>query len=108
MTTGANLLPTSANLSPDASNNNSALIAGIVGGIVALLLLLGLIVFLVARSRRAKDSDGHSLQTVAQPASVAAATAAHGNYDRININIPSYDDVHEVRSPYESVHDKLT
>lgn len=40
----------------DADDDNAALIGGIVGGVVALLLIGGLIAFLVVRSRRSVNN----------------------------------------------------
>jgi hypothetical protein len=53
----------------DSLSDNAPLIGGIVGGVVALLLIGGLIAFLVARSRRrAKDHPNNdaALQSVRQ------------------------------------------
>lgn len=84
--------------SPEDTRNAAALIGGIVGGVVALLLIVGLILFIVARSRRSKETphEGNSLQP---------ATA---NYGRISAPLPAYNDVNDVRHVYEGVSDKLT
>jgi hypothetical protein len=48
------------------SDDNTALIGGIVGGVVALLIVVGVIAFIVLRNRKAKanqqsTNDGHAL-----------------------------------------------
>lgn len=91
------------------------MIGGIVGGIVALLIIVGLIAFFVVRNRRAKKSHldgGHSLQP--QPTPILNPPLTNNNaYDRVPplaydhvppIPIPShqhvaheYNDLHDVR-----------
>lgn len=77
------------------TTNYGALIGGIVGGIVALLLIGGLIAFLVVRNRRNKDhgEEGNAM------AKTTAASLPPSNYDRIPENEESrmYDDVRDVR-----------
>lgn len=60
--------------------DNSALIGGVVGGIVALLLIGGLIAFLVARSRAGKDA--------LQSARDAGAASHRTNYDSLTLSTP--------------------
>jgi hypothetical protein len=82
--------------------NDAALIGGIVGGIVALLLMGGLIAFLVVRSRRNIDRGDSSN-------AMGSTSAIPSNYDRIpnlsdradassrKANEALYDDVDSVR-----------
>jgi hypothetical protein len=86
--------------------DNTALIGGIVGGIIALLLIVGVIAYIVARKRKAKadtidDGDGaHSLQP---------SPAPNSNYARVAV-ASEYDDVQDVRTNhhYDDVSDKLS
>jgi predicted lipid-binding transport protein (Tim44 family) len=66
----------------DNPNNTSVLIGGIVGGIIALILIIALIAFIVMRNRRAKadNKDRHSLQS---------SVPAQNNSTYGPINIPS-------------------
>jgi hypothetical protein len=65
---------------PQTSDDNTALIGGIVGGIAALLLVGGLIAFLVARNRRNVNEQDNN-KTMAN--TTATSTAVSSNYDRI-------------------------
>jgi hypothetical protein len=74
-------VPASQTTDPD---DNVALIGGIVGGVVALILIVGLISFLVMRCKRSAGS--------AQPANqddvvMAPAPAPSSNYGRINSSL---------------------
>jgi hypothetical protein len=69
------------------SNDNAALIGGIVGGVVALLLVGGLIAFLVARNRRNANQQDNN---IAMTNTTATSTAS--NYDRIPTKINNYND----------------
>jgi len=56
----------------ESTENNSALIGGIVGGAVALILVGALIVFFVLRSRKARqdsnaDQNAHATQSIRAP-----------------------------------------
>lgn len=80
---------------------NVALIGGVVGGIFALLFVVGVIAFIVMRTRRAKQNpvaaDGEQMTP-------APSLSAQSNYGHINVSqydVPSIDNV------YEGVHDKL-
>jgi hypothetical protein len=88
------------------TDDNSALIGGVVGGVVALLIVVGVIAFIVMRNRKAKDNqqstnDGHSLSppvVIAQPS----------NYDRNDIPSTShYSDIANVQSPTQNHYDSL-
>lgn len=74
-----------------AADDNTALIGGIVGGILALVLIAGVIAFIVMRNRRAKSQqrgdDGHSLQA-----------SPDNNYNRIAPTTNEYQDVCDVRA----------
>jgi hypothetical protein len=68
----------------DSPDDNAALIGGIVGGIVALLLVGGLIAFLVARSRRSHNhEDNSNSNAIALPSSTTAAPSSTIIYDRV-------------------------
>jgi hypothetical protein len=75
--------------------DNAALIGGIVGGVVALLLIGGLIAFLVARSRRRggngePNNKGASLQPV-RPSDVMRDTGVASQqsvYEALALNPP--------------------
>jgi hypothetical protein len=72
---------------------SAALIGGIVGGVVALLFVVGLIAFLVSRSRRhtkAESKSDAALQSVRQRDSVGdAGAASHGsNYESLALRPP--------------------
>lgn len=95
---------------PSPTNNDAALIGGIVGGVVALLLIVALIAFIMSRSRNRNRSpkarnDGQELQS--------APAQSVGEYGRIELP-PSqqseYDDMRDVNLSehhYDDVHDKL-
>lgn len=89
-------------------DNTPALIGGIVGGIVALLLIAGVIAFIVMRNRKAKanqqsTNDGHSLNPIA-----VLAQPSNSNYDRIDIPSPShYSETANVQSPSQNHYDSL-
>jgi ATP-dependent Zn protease len=69
--TTAIVMTTNVTQAPVSANNKSVLIGGIVGGIVALLLIIGLIAFIVGRGRR-RANDGQNdndapLQSISRP-----------------------------------------
>jgi hypothetical protein len=90
------------------SDDNTALIGGIVGGVVALLIVVGVIAFIVMRNRKAKadqrsTNDGHSLSPPA-----VLAQPSNSNYDRIDIPSPShYSEKANVQSPTQNHYDSL-
>jgi hypothetical protein len=55
----------------DSLGDNAALIGGIVGGIVALLVIGGLVAFIVARNRRNVTNEENAMASIA-PALVAS------------------------------------
>jgi hypothetical protein len=79
--------------------DNAALIGGIVGGVVALLVVGGLIAYLVARSRRRGKGESNSnaaLQSVRQGASsndMRDAESYRSDYGALSLSPPesSYD-----------------
>jgi hypothetical protein len=79
------------------SDDNSALIGGIVGGVIALMIVVGVIAFIVMRNRKAKvtqqsTNDGHSL---------SSQNTNNSNYDRVRVSPPNsneYGDVNDVRA----------
>jgi hypothetical protein len=79
----------------DSLGDNAALIGGIVGGVVALLLIGGLIAFLVARSRRrAKDHPNNdaALQSVRQSMPSNDVRARESDYGALILGPPqNYD-----------------
>jgi hypothetical protein len=88
-TAGVATLPTDA----ASSEDNGALIGGIVGGIIALLLVGGLVAFLVARSRRhGEPNNDAALQSVWSTdmrEAVDTGTAVHrSNYDTLALSPP--------------------
>jgi hypothetical protein len=100
-TTPVSAVPATQQPSPD----NTALIGGVVGGVVALLIVVGVIAFIVMRNRKAtanqqSTNDGHSLSPPAQP--------SKSNYDRIDIPSPShYSERANVQSPAQNHYDSL-
>jgi hypothetical protein len=81
--------------STEPSNDNAALIGGIVGGVVALLLVGGLIAFFVARNRRQRKGEptkGAMLQSV-RPTNngVNMPNSPESNYGIIGPNITEYE-----------------
>jgi hypothetical protein len=93
-------LSTNTNALPSDVNDNIALIGGIVGGIVGLLLVGGLIAFLVTRSRRPANDEPNNdaaLQSVRPNNDPRhAGVASHRtNYDSLILSAPenSYVDV---------------
>lgn len=78
---------------------NAALIGGVLGGVVALLLVVGVIASIVMRVKQKQDVGERAMQATHSPAS---------NYGYFNIT--QYDDTRAVRTTqnvYEGVHDKL-
>jgi predicted lipid-binding transport protein (Tim44 family) len=75
--------------STEPSNDNAALIGGIVGGVVALLLVGGLIAFLVTRNRR---NANQQVNNRAMTNTTATSTAVLINYDRFPTKINTYSD----------------
>jgi hypothetical protein len=63
------------------SDDNIALIGGIVGGVVALLIAVGVIAFIVSRNRRKAAQDQPSNRN---DVSMAPAQASSSNYGRIS------------------------
>jgi hypothetical protein len=87
------------------SNDNAALIGGVVGGVVALLLIGGLIAFLVARNRRSVNQlDNNNAMTN----TTATSTAVLSNYDRIPTKINNYSDHVGVNASSGNHYDSLT
>jgi hypothetical protein len=70
-------MPSTAALSPD----NGALIGGIVGGIVALLLVGGLIAFLVARTRRRRGEPQPSIDAPLTPQASVGESKSNTDVD---------------------------
>jgi hypothetical protein len=93
---------------PSQSHDNTALIGGVVGGVVALLIVVGVIAFIVSRNRKAKANqqstkDGHSLSPPA-----VLARPSNSNYDRIDIRSPShYSETANLESPTRDHYDSL-
>jgi hypothetical protein len=83
-----------------SSEDNAALIGGIIGGIVALLLIVGAIAFILMRSNR--KVKAHDLgQPVARP--------INGNYDQIDFPSSShYSNSANVQSSMPNHYDSLT
>lgn len=78
---------------------NAALIGGVLGGVVALLLVVGVIAFIVMRTRRLKQNQEvgeNAMQTTRPPS---------GNYG--HFNVAQYGNVQDTQNVYEGVHDKL-
>jgi hypothetical protein len=66
-------------------DSNAALIGGIVGGMAALILIVGLIAFIVLRSRRSSNHpDNNNAMT--------STTPTPSNYDRIPTKNTDYND----------------
>jgi hypothetical protein len=66
----------------------AALIGGIVGGIVALLLVVGLIAFLVARNRRPEHVESNNDTTLQSVPSDASPSLHRTNYDSLALISP--------------------
>jgi hypothetical protein len=90
---------TSAITSTSEPDSNAALIGGIVGGIVALLLIGGLIAFLVARSRRNLNHHDNAIQ-------ITSTTPTQNNYNRIGIPKNNYND--RIQASSRQNYDSLT
>lgn len=95
-----------------ASSVNPAIIGGVVGGVIPLLIVIGVVAFCSARKRRTKKQiEGQSSQSQSQSSSIPRES----EYGPIDAPQPQqlYDDVQAVRaaefraSEYEDVHDKL-
>jgi hypothetical protein len=69
----------------DAPDDNAALIGGIVGGIVALILIGGLIAFLVVVRSRNLNHDNNSN-------AMTSTTPTPSNYNRIPTKNTNYND----------------
>jgi hypothetical protein len=69
------------------SNDNAALIGGIVGGVVALLLIVGVIAFIMSRKRHhAQDQPSNRSDVSMAPTQVSSS-----NYGKINVQSASND-----------------
>jgi hypothetical protein len=81
----------SATVTPitQAPNGNTALIGGIVGGILALLVIAAVIAVVVVRSRRRRRRRRHDDNQ----------SAVDHTYSRPPAEVIVYDDVHDVRAP---------
>jgi hypothetical protein len=85
-----------ATTQPSDDNIRIALIGGVVGGVLALLIVSGVIAFIVMRNRKAKanqqsTNDGHSL---------SPQNPNNSNSDRVRVSAPNtneYGDVNDVR-----------
>jgi predicted lipid-binding transport protein (Tim44 family) len=64
------------------SDDNIALIGGVVGGVVALLIVVGVIAFIVSRNRRKVANNQPRVQQ--NDVSMAPAQASASNYGRIS------------------------
>jgi hypothetical protein len=82
------------------SDDNIALIGGIVGGVVALFLIIGLIAFIVTRNRR-KAANNQDQPSNRNDVSMAPAQASSSNYGRISARPASshYDESFLKHSP---------
>jgi hypothetical protein len=79
----------SSTQAPD-DNNNIALIAGIVGGVIgALISLVGLIAFIVARKRASRNADDSQSPNRDVSMSMKSAVFPSSNYGRITAS-PGY------------------
>jgi hypothetical protein len=100
--TGTNLPSNDMSVSATvAADDNTALIGGVVGGAVALLLIVGLIAFIVMRNRK-----GTKPEVVLQTATASPTPPASSNYGPIGAP-PLYDVVEVDEHHYDGVHDKL-
>jgi hypothetical protein len=72
------------------SDDNTALIGGVVGGVVALLIVVGVIAFLVSRNQRNNQYQPSNRNDT----SMAPAQASSSNYGKINVQPASshYDE----------------
>jgi predicted lipid-binding transport protein (Tim44 family) len=79
--------------STQPSDDNTALIGGVVGGVVALFLIIGLIAFIVSRNRR-KVANKQDQPSNRNDVSMAPAQASSSNYGKINVQPASnhYDE----------------
>jgi hypothetical protein len=106
--TNATLTIIPATESPEA--DKSALIGGIVGGVVALILVAALIGFIVARIRQQQErkDDDHQLPST-NAAAVHSATVAspNSNYGHIQPSISNYSEHFVVESPSRGHYDSL-
>lgn len=75
---------------PSVSDDNTALIGGIVGGVTALLLIIGLITFIVARKRRGRARAAASRKDDVSMAP-AQASSRSSDYAKINFKPSEYD-----------------
>jgi hypothetical protein len=102
--TSANATVGVATSSSDAQPpDNAALIGGIVGGVVALILVVGVVTFLVARSRRRGNGEPNSnaaLQSVRHNSDSGAGAAPRGsNYAPLALSPPNN---YGVAAPHQS------
>jgi hypothetical protein len=79
-------------------SDNTALIGGIVGGVVALFLIIGLIVFIVTRNRR-KVANNQDQPSNRNDVSMAPAKASASNYGQISARSNVYDESFLTHSP---------
>jgi cytoskeletal protein RodZ len=76
------------------------LIGGVVGGVVALLIVVGVIAFIVTRNRR-KAANNQDQPSNRNDVSMAPAQASSSNYGKINVQPASshYDESFLTHSP---------
>jgi preprotein translocase subunit YajC len=77
------------------SDDNIALIGGIIGGVVALLLIVGLIAFIVSRKRRSKNKSVentlHQKDVTTTPASNYGKVGAIREYEPFTTETAGYE-----------------
>jgi hypothetical protein len=92
------------------SNVNPAIIGGVVGGVIPLLIVIGVVAFCSARKR--KKIEGQASQSQSQSQS-QSSSIPQNEYGRIAPQEQRYDDIQDVRaaefrsSEYDDVHDKF-
>jgi beta-lactamase regulating signal transducer with metallopeptidase domain len=79
-----------------SNNDNTALIGGIVGGVVALILFIGLVAFIVARKRRSKNK---SVENTVHQKDVPMTSAS--NYGKVAAILPEYESFNRDSAGYE-------
>jgi hypothetical protein len=83
------------------SDDNSALIGGVVGGVVALLIVVGVIAFIISRNRRFKNESAESSPDA--PVSNYGKIVVQAEYESFATNSDTGYEVGNIKDPWHCV-----